>query len=111
MCSSDSVSFSLCDCGLAVEGRASHGFDPTGDGGFSDLAQHLADRTATVVQGCYSLKDRFLLCVAVFGNGGFQKESAPYSSAATLAMFTQKGTLPIRFQENKSQYSSSGGPM
>lgn len=34
VCSSDSVSFSLCDCGLTMEGRASHGFDPAGDGGF-----------------------------------------------------------------------------
>lgn len=33
-CSSVNVSFSPCDCGLTVEGRASHGFDPTGDGGF-----------------------------------------------------------------------------
>lgn len=32
--SSDSISFFLCDCGLTVEGCASHGFDPTGDGGF-----------------------------------------------------------------------------
>lgn len=36
-------------------GVARMGPDPTGDGGFSDLAQHLADRSATVVRGCYSL--------------------------------------------------------
>ena len=32
--SSDSISLFLCDCGLIVEGCVSHGFDPTGDGGF-----------------------------------------------------------------------------
>lgn len=73
MPSSDSTSFSPCDCGLTVEGRASHGFDPTGDGGFSDLAQHLADRAATV-ERMLQPKDHFLLCVAVLQMQGFRKK-------------------------------------
>lgn len=48
---------------------------------FSDLAQHLADRTATVVRGCYSLKTA--LC---FRNVGFQRESTLYYAQ----VFTQK---------------------
>lgn len=75
-CSSDSVSFSLCDCGLTVEGCVSHGFDPTGDGGF--LTWHNTWLTVLLLwcyaMLCYSLKTALLFCIVVLEIQGFRKK-------------------------------------
>lgn len=66
---------------LTVEGRAPRRSDPTRDGGFSDLAQHLAGRTATVVQGVlYCFRPRVV--VLEMWGGFFQKESGAAAAAA-----------------------------